>query len=76
MKSGDRGLEPAKLPYFLELARKIKTLWLLFLTIYRREIMPKLPGVTVKKMRTAVDVSHPYAASIRKVIAFPIGGIG
>jgi len=32
--------------------------------------------VTVKKMRTAVDVSHPYAASIRKVIAFPIGGIG
>jgi hypothetical protein len=33
---------------------------------YRVRIMPKLTDVTVKTIRAAIDVSHPYAAMIRK----------
>ena len=33
---------------------------------YRGKILPKLLGLTVKKIRVGLDVSHPYAAMIRK----------
>lgn len=33
---------------------------------YRRDILPKLSGLRVKKLRLALDVSHPYASMIRK----------
>jgi hypothetical protein len=33
---------------------------------YRREIIPRLPTFTVKKIRIAIDVSHPYAALIKR----------
>jgi len=32
---------------------------------YRARVMPKLTNTTIKKIRTAIDVSHPYAAMIR-----------
>lgn len=33
---------------------------------YRREIVPKLLGFTVKTIRTAIDVSHPYATLVKR----------
>ena len=38
---------------------------------YRREILPKLAHFTIKKIRTAIDVTHPYAALIRKGMRIP-----
>jgi hypothetical protein len=32
---------------------------------YRREILPRLSEFTVKKIRVAIDVSHPYATLIK-----------
>jgi hypothetical protein len=33
---------------------------------YRLEILPRLSGFTVKKIRQAIDVSHPYATLIKR----------
>jgi hypothetical protein len=33
---------------------------------YRREILPRLSAFTVKKIRVAIDVSHPYATLIKR----------
>jgi hypothetical protein len=33
---------------------------------YRREILPRLSALTVKSIRTAIDVSHPYATLIKR----------
>lgn len=33
---------------------------------YRREILPRLSEFTVKKIRIALDVSHPYATLIKR----------
>lgn len=33
---------------------------------YRREILPRLSEFTVKKIRVAIDVSHPYATLIKR----------
>jgi CRISPR-associated protein Cas1 len=33
---------------------------------YRREILTRLSGFTVKKIRLAIDVSHPYATLIKR----------
>ncbi len=33
---------------------------------YRREILPRLSGFTVKAIRLAIDVSHPYATLIKR----------
>ena len=33
---------------------------------YRKEILPRLSTVTVKRLRLAIDVSHPYATLIRR----------
>jgi|SRR6516164_9292635 hypothetical protein len=33
---------------------------------YRREILPRLSALTVKTIRTAIDVSHPYATLIKR----------
>src|SRR6516164_2709301 len=33
---------------------------------YRREIVPRLSALTVKSIRTAIDVSHPYATLIKR----------
>jgi hypothetical protein len=38
---------------------------------YRREAVPRLSGFTVKKIRLAIDVSHPYATLIRRGISIP-----
>jgi hypothetical protein len=38
---------------------------------YRREILPKLLGFTIKKIRLALDVSHPYAAMLHKGAKIP-----
>ena len=38
---------------------------------YRREILPRLSKLTVKKIRLAIDVSHPYATLIRRGISVP-----
>jgi CRISPR-associated endonuclease Cas1 len=38
---------------------------------YRRKVLPRLSGVTVKKIRLAIDVSHPYATLIRRGISIP-----
>jgi CRISPR-associated endonuclease Cas1 len=38
---------------------------------YRREILPRLSNFTVKKIRLAIDVSHPYATLIRRGISIP-----
>ena len=32
---------------------------------YRKEILPRLLALTVKSIRTATDVSHPYATLVR-----------
>jgi hypothetical protein len=36
---------------------------------YRREILPRLSKFTVKKIRLAIDVSHPYATLIRRGVS-------
>ena len=33
---------------------------------YRKEILPRLSEHTVKKIRLAIDVSHPYATLIKR----------
>jgi hypothetical protein len=33
---------------------------------YRREILPRLSSFTVKAIRLAVDVSHPYATLVKR----------
>lgn len=38
---------------------------------YRREILPRLSRFTVKKIRLAIGVSHPYATLIRQGIRIP-----
>jgi hypothetical protein len=38
---------------------------------YRREILPRLSTFTVKAIRLALDVSHPYATNIRRGTAIP-----
>ena len=38
---------------------------------YRREILPRLFKFTVKKIRLAIDVSHPYATLIRRGVSIP-----
>jgi CRISPR-associated protein Cas1 len=38
---------------------------------YRREILPRLSSFTVKKIRLAIDVSHPYATLIRRGTLLP-----
>ena len=38
---------------------------------YKREILPRLSKFTVKAIRLALDVSHPYATNIRRGIAVP-----
>ena len=35
------------------------------------EILPRLSEFTVKKIRVAIDVSHPYATLIRRGKKFP-----
>jgi hypothetical protein len=32
---------------------------------YRREVLPRLSELTVRRIRIAIDVSHPYATLIR-----------
>lgn len=38
---------------------------------YRREILPRLSEFTVKKIRVAIDVSHPYATLIKRGLKIP-----
>ena len=38
---------------------------------YRREILPRLSIFAVKKIRLAIDVSHPYATLIRRGVSIP-----
>jgi hypothetical protein len=38
---------------------------------YRREILPRLSEFTVKKVRVAIDVSHPYATLIKCGLKIP-----
>jgi CRISPR-associated endonuclease Cas1 len=38
---------------------------------YRREILPRLSKFTVKEIRLAIDVSHPYATLIRRGVSIP-----
>jgi CRISPR-associated endonuclease Cas1 len=38
---------------------------------YRREILPRLAKFTVKKIRLAIEVSHPYATLIRREVSIP-----
>jgi CRISPR-associated endonuclease Cas1 len=38
---------------------------------YRREILPRLSKFTVKTIRLAIDVSHPYATLIRRGVSIP-----
>jgi hypothetical protein len=38
---------------------------------YRREILPRLSALTVKTIRTAIDVSHPYATLIKRGDSIP-----
>ncbi len=38
---------------------------------YRMEILPRLSGFTIKKIRTAIDVSHPYATLIKRGSKIP-----
>jgi len=33
---------------------------------YRKEILPRLFTLTVKRLRLAIDVSHPYATLIKR----------
>jgi hypothetical protein len=33
---------------------------------YKREVLPRLADFTVKKIRLAIDVSHPYATLIKR----------
>jgi hypothetical protein len=38
---------------------------------YRREILPRLSKFTVKAIRLALGVSHPYATNIRRGVCIP-----
>ena len=38
---------------------------------YKREILPRLSKFTVKAIRLAIDVSHPYATNIRRGAVLP-----
>jgi hypothetical protein len=38
---------------------------------YRREILPRLSNFTVKKICSAIDVSHPYATLIQRGVSIP-----
>jgi CRISPR-associated protein Cas1 len=38
---------------------------------YRSKILPRLSKLTVRTIRLALDVSHPYATSIRRGLAIP-----
>jgi hypothetical protein len=38
---------------------------------YRRKILPRLAEFTVKKIRVAIDVSHPYATLIKRGLKIP-----
>ena len=38
---------------------------------YRRKILPRLSEFTVKKIRVAIDVSHPYATLIKRGLKIP-----
>jgi hypothetical protein len=38
---------------------------------YRSEILPRLSELTVKAIRLALDVSHPYATNIRRGTSIP-----
>ena len=38
---------------------------------YRSKILPRLSKFTVKAIRLALDVSHPYATNIRRGTAIP-----
>jgi len=38
---------------------------------YRREILPRLSGFTVKKIRLAIGISHPYATLIKRGLKMP-----
>jgi CRISPR-associated endonuclease Cas1 len=38
---------------------------------YRREILPRLSEFTVKKIRVAIDVSHPYATLVKRGLRIP-----
>jgi CRISPR-associated endonuclease Cas1 len=38
---------------------------------YRNEILPRLSKLTVKAIRLALDVSHPYATNIRRGTSIP-----
>jgi hypothetical protein len=38
---------------------------------YRREILPRLSKLTVKKIRLAIGVSHPYATLIKRGLKIP-----
>ena len=38
---------------------------------YRREVLPRLSEFTAKKIRVAIDVSHPYATLIKRGYRIP-----
>ncbi len=38
---------------------------------FRREILPRLPELTTRKIRMAIDVSHPYATLIKRGSKIP-----
>jgi CRISPR-associated endonuclease Cas1 len=38
---------------------------------YRRQVLPRLAGFTVKRIRVAIDVSHPYATLIKRGLRIP-----
>lgn len=38
---------------------------------YRREILPRLSDFTARKIREAMDVSHPYATLIKRGLKIP-----
>jgi DNA-binding transcriptional regulator YdaS (Cro superfamily) len=43
---------------------------------YRAKVLPWLANFTVKKIRLAIDVSHPYATLIKRGDKLPIQGTG
>jgi hypothetical protein len=38
---------------------------------YRREVLPRLSNLTAKKIREAMDVSHPYATFVKRGLKIP-----
>ena len=38
---------------------------------YRAQVLPRLPQLTVRKIRLTIDVSHPYATLIRRGVKIP-----